>query len=228
MLTLKKAIQSSVGQKFIMALSGLALVGFIIVHLLGNLTLFAPDSTPFNAYVQKLYSMGPLLLVAEGGLVFLFVLHMVTAIRITIKNKAARPEKYAVQQSKKGPSKSNLASRNMIISGLILLVFLVIHIADFRLGPGVNEGYVTTINGQQTRDLHRLVVEEFKEPGEVVFYVAVMLFLGMHLRHGFWSAFQSLGALNPRLEKPIYAAGLGLALLLAAGFLLIPLWLYFK
>lgn len=227
MLTVKKALQSSVGKKFIMGLSGLALVGFILMHLLGNSTLYLKDSTLFNAYVHKLYSFGNFLLVAEFGLVALFLVHIFAAFRVTFSNKAARPEKYDLQKSKKGPSKNNITSRNMIVSGVILLGFLIFHIYQFRFGPGMEQGYVTEVNGEPSRDLFKLVVEQFQNPLIVAIYVGVMLFLGMHLRHGFWSAFQSLGAMNPRLTKPIYCLGLLIALVFAAGFLFIPIWIYF-
>ncbi|EKD41595.1 MAG: Succinate dehydrogenase (Or fumarate reductase) cytochrome b subunit, b558 family, partial [uncultured bacterium] len=203
MLTIKKALQSSVGKKFIMGISGLALVGFILIHLLGNTTLYFKESTLFNAYVHKLYSLGDFLLVAELGLVALFMVHIVAAFRVTLSNKSARPEKYEVQKSKNGPSKSNITSRNMIVSGVILLGFLVFHIYQFRFGPGMAQGYVTDVNGEPSRDLFKLVIEQFQNPLIVAIYVGVMLFLGMHLRHGFWSAFQSLGAMNPRFTKPI-------------------------
>lgn len=227
MLTVKKALQSSVGKKFIMGLSGLALVGFILMHLLGNLTLFAQSSVPFNAYVQKLSSFGALLVAAEIGLIVLFLVHVVAAFRVTFANKSARPEKYDLQKSKKGPSKNNVASRNMIVSGIIVLGFLIFHIYQFRFGPGMVEGYVTDVHGIPSRDLFKLVVEQFQNPFIVALYVGVMLFLGMHLRHGFWSAFQSLGAMNPRLTKPIYCLGSLIAFVFAAGFLFIPIWIYF-
>ena len=82
----------------------------------------------------------------------------------------------------------------MILTGLVLLAFLVIHIWQFKFGPAIEEGYVAQLHGENVRDLHRLVVETFKKPGYVLFYVFSMSLLGMHVRHGFWSALQSMGS----------------------------------
>ena len=227
MLTVTKALKSSIGRKFIMGLSGLALVGFIVAHLAGNLTLLDPSGTMFNAYAQKLDDLGKLKVVAEIGLVFLFGLHILMALVLKADHRSARPSRYAMHKSKGGPSFWNAASVNMIITGAILLTFLVIHIQQFTLGPSVDAGYVTDIHGTQGRDLFRLIVETFANPWWVAFYCAVMLMLGLHLRHGFWSMFQSLGAMNSRLQKPAHLAGLIVGLLLATGFLILPLYLHF-
>ncbi|MBX7148803.1 succinate dehydrogenase cytochrome b subunit [bacterium] len=227
MISLKKAFTSSVGLKFLMGLSGLALMGFIITHLLGNLPLYSSSPDPYNTYVQKLHSYGPLLTVAEFGLLGLFLFHIVLAIAVTIKNKASRPEDYKKLQGK-GAATSTVSSRNMAISGLFLLVFLVIHIADFRFGPGMADGYTTTLHGEETRDLYKLVVEEFSEPGEVIFYVVCMIAIGFHIRHGFWSAFQSLGLTRARNTKTLQNLSTLLAVILSLGFLFIPIVIYFR
>lgn len=227
MIPFKNVIRASVGRKFLMAISGLGLVGFVIVHLLGNLTLFIPGSTAFNRYAHGLEGLGLLLEVAEVGLLFIIVLHVVTAIQLKRTNSSARPVGYHAYESKNGPSRNNVSSRNMIITGLILLGFLVLHIWQFKYGPGISKGYVTPINGEQVRDLYRLVYETFHNPVYVTIYVAVMLFLGLHLRHGFWSAFQSIGAMNPRWNKLITLSGWAIAFALAFGFLMIPFWFYF-
>jgi succinate dehydrogenase / fumarate reductase cytochrome b subunit len=223
--TLLKAFNSTVGRKAIMGLTGLGLVVFIIEHLLGNLELFF-GSASFNGYVEWLHSFGSALTVSEFGLLALFLLHIVMAIVVTLRNRAARPVKYSVTRSKGAPSLSNVSSRNMIVTGLVLLAFLGLHLWQFRFGPAESLGYVTQVNGKGARDLYRLVSETFQNPLFVAIYVGVMVFLGLHIRHGFWSAFQSLGAMAPHLSKPIYLFGTLLALLLALGFLVIPIWLY--
>lgn len=220
-------LRSSIVKKFVMALTGLGLVGFIITHLAANLLLYKKDGTAFNQYAHSLEGFGVLLYVAEIGLLALFVLHILTAIRLKIGYKMARPTGYVSQRSKGAPSRSNLASRNMVISGLILMVFLVLHVFHFKFGPGIAEGYVINSDAGQVRDLHRWVVENFKNPVYVALYVGAMLFLGMHLRHGFWSAFQSLGAMSPKVSCAMYCAALAVAVLLAGGFLFIPIWIYF-
>lgn len=116
-----------------------------------------------------------------------------------------------------------VASRWMAITGLVLLVFVPLHVFMFSLGPY----YETVIDGEVMRDIYRLVVERFKEPSVVVFYAAVMLFLLLHLAHGFWSALQSLGALNKKLLPVAYTTGIVLAALLASGFFILPIYTYF-
>lgn len=227
MLTLKQALTSSIGRKFIMGLSGLALVGFIITHLAGNLTLLDPSGQLFNAYVKKLTDLGPLKIAGEVGLVLLFGIHIVMAFFLKADHRAARTSRYVKHRSKGGPSLWNLASVNMILTGLVLLVFLVIHVKQFTLGPAEAEGYVTIVNGLDARDLHKLVVETFAQPLWVGVYVAVMLMLGLHLRHGFWSAFQSLGAMNPRYTKPVHMLGLLFGIVMAVGFIILPLYIHF-
>lgn len=217
---------SSVGKKALMGLSGLALVLFSIAHLSGNLSLYSRSGENFNRYAAFLHSFGPMVVVAEVGLVFLFGAHILTGILVSRANRAARPGRYKMEVSKGGPSFSSPASKNMIITGSVLLAFVVVHILQFRFGPGVEQGYVTTVDGKQARDLHKLVVEVFANPLWVGFYVFAMALFGMHLRHGFWSAFQSLGAMRDDLRKPFYLVGLFIALILAVGFLFIPIFLF--
>lgn len=222
----QRILCSTVTQKFVMAVTGIALVLFVIVHLSGNIPLYFPDGTPFNQYADFLASLGWLLYVAEVGLLLTFILHVATGIRIRIANKKARPVGYKVYQTKGGPSKANIASRFMPITGLGILLFLIFHIWQFKLGPGISEGYVQMINGQEVRDLHRLVIETFQNPLFVAIYVACMVVLGIHLRHGIWSAFQSLGLRNQYVHNILYKLALVLSILIALGFLGIPLWIY--
>ena len=226
---MKKYLTSSVGKKFLMALSGLALVGFTAQHLLGNLGLYLHEGSVFNGYAQGLKNtFGPALPFLEVGLVGLFLFHIVLGVGLAGGNRAARPERYRSSLKTKGqPSRSNLSSRNMIITGAVLAIFLVIHLLQFRFGPGMDDGYVASVNGKQALDLHRLVVETFTNPLWVVFYVGTMIFMGFHLRHAFWSAFQSLGMQNPRYHGTITCLGVIIAIALALGFVGIPLWIYF-
>jgi succinate dehydrogenase / fumarate reductase, cytochrome b subunit len=228
MIPFSKGLNSTVGRKYLMGISGLALVGFLVTHLIANLNLYRPTSDAFNKYTEMLHQWGIWLYAAELGLLGIAILHAAMAIKITLDNRAARPDRYAVNKSKGGPSKYSLASLNMIITGVVLLVFLVIHIWTFKYGPGVQEGYVTTLdNGMEVRDLQRLVMEKFQDPLYVVGYCAVMAFLWAHLRHGFWSSFQSLGAMAPRYSKLIHIASLVIAFLMAGGFFFIPIFAYF-
>ena len=213
---------SSVGKKLLNGLSGLMLIGFVCVHLAGNLTLFARDGGKlFNSYAHHLESLGPLLYAMEFGLIAVFLLHIASAVSVRLSQKEARPQSYAVAASKGGPSRQSLSSRSMLITGLLLAGFVVLHVKMFKYGPY----YETTLkDGTVVRDLYKLVVEEFSKPVITWAYVAIMLMLGLHLRHGFWSALQSLGALKPACSRCVYAAGLLFAILLAGGFLLLPLY----
>ena len=215
---------SSVGKKFITAISGLGLFLFLVIHLGGNLTIFfGGKGELFNSYAQHLEDLGPLLWAAEIGLIFFFLFHIVSAVAVQAGKWSARPDGYAVTASKGEPSKKTIASRSMIITGVVIGVFVVIHVAMFKYGTH----YEATVHGKPVRDLYRLVVEKFKDPVIAFGYMAVMLFLGLHLRHGFWSGLQSLGAMKPRYSAAIYALGLVFAILVAGGFLLLPLWIYF-
>ncbi len=227
MVPLKRLFTSTLGRKYLMGASGMALVLFLVVHLLGNLTLYAQNGDLMNAYAAKLQGLGIGLVALEVGLLAVILLHVITAFQVTYSAKAARPIAYEAPKTKGGPSKNNATSRNMILTGLVLLVFLIVHICQFRFGPGQEDGYTATVDGLMVHDIYRVVVEAFVQPVWVAFYVACMGFLGFHLRHGYWSAFQSLGIINPRWSKPIYALGLAIALLLAFGFLFIPVYIYF-
>lgn len=216
--------QSTVGRKVIMGLTGLLLIGFLIVHLLGNLALFLPDGgRTFNLYAARLQTLQPALNIARVLLLAFFLFHIATGFRVYLENSRARKNRYATAASKGGPTKLSPASRSMIITGLVLMVFVPIHVSMFSLGTY----YPTVIDGEQVRDVYRLVVEKFKNPAIAFGYAATMFLLGMHLRHGFWSAFQSLGALSKRSLPVVYGIGFIFALLLAGGFLVLPLYIHF-
>ncbi len=217
---------TSIGRKVITGLTGLGLVGFVIGHLLGNLTLFfGPEA--FNAYAHKLESLGPILYVIEIGLIAVFVFHIFYAIAVTSQNRGARKSKYVESGTKGKPSRKNLSSQTMIYTGVVLALFTVIHVWMFKFGPGMAAGYSYELHGEYTRDLYTLVAEWFQNPWVVLGYVAVTVLLGVHIRHGFWSAFQSLGAYHPKYTPLIYGAGVILAVLLALGFLALPVFMFF-
>lgn len=223
-MTTNQRWQSTIGKKIIMAITGLLLIGFLIVHLTGNLALFVPDGgRAFNVYSHTLGSFRTPLNVIRVALAAFFIFHIITGIRVYFQNRRARKNRYAVYATKGGPSKLSSSSRSMIITGIALAIFVPIHIAMFSLGTY----YETTIDGQVMRDLYRLVVEKFKVPGIAFGYAGLMLLLGMHLRHGFWSALQSLGAMSKRYLPFMYSVGIIFAILLAGGFVILPLYVYF-
>lgn len=229
MIPLKKALESSIGKKFVMSISGIALVGFIIVHLLGNLPLYlkAEQAGPMlNEYSAFLASFGWLLTAAEIGLAAAFIIHMVYAIRTTLINKKARKNSYDKGVvSKGGPSHLTLLSRNMIFSGVVIGVFLIVHLWQFRFSKGSMEP-IKLASGADGLDLYAVVAQTFSQPVNVIFYTIVMLILGAHLSHGLWSALQSLGAMKPAWSKAIYTVGILIAVVLAAGFLFIPIVMF--
>jgi len=222
-----RGFRSSIVKKLVTGFTGLALMGFIVAHLAGNLLLLA-GAEAFNEYAHFLHTFlhGGFVVVAEVGLVAVFLFHIVSVVRVWLDKRAARPDRYHVVGDAGGPSQKSLASRSMIVTGLVLLVFVVDHVGMFRVYPIEPAGYVTIIDGHQARDLHRWVVEWFQIPWVVGAYVAAMLFLGFHLRHGFWSAFQSVGANNRRWMPFLTAAGVVFAVVMAVGFLFLPLYLY--
>ena len=222
MLPLSKVIWSSVGKKILMAITGLAMIIFLIEHLSGNLLLFSKNPDPFNKYSHFLISFGWIIIVAEFILIAILVFHMISAISITIGKRKARPIDYDKKASAGSPSKKTIASSTMIYTGVLIFVFLIIHLKTFKFGPY----YTTTVDGVEMRDLHKLVMEVFQNLGYGIWYVATMIFLGFHLRHGFWSAFHSLGAHHPRYTPIIYSVGIILAIVLAVGFIGIPIWIY--
>jgi succinate dehydrogenase / fumarate reductase cytochrome b subunit len=218
---------SSVGKKIINALTGLLLVLYTIAHLIGNLTLLRGDPVPFNKYAHFLESTGILLYVIEFGLLLIFLFHATVGVMVWLDKRKARPQGYVVSADAGSPSKKTWSSKNMIITGLVLAIFTIIHVKSFKYGPGITEGYIVNIDGVEMRDLYRLVVETFHNIYYMIGYVVVMILLGLHLRHGFWSAFQSLGVQHQKLVPFIYAVGILIAIVLGIGFLFIPLYIFF-
>lgn len=218
---------SSIAKKILSGVTGLALCGFIVSHLAGNLLLLV-GPRPFNEYSRFLstFAHGFFLPVAEIGLVVLFLAHAAIGIRVALDRRRARPLRNRATGHAGGPSQKTLASRTMVATGVVLLLFLLGHVYTFRLGPAEAEGYVTVLDGHRARDLYRLVVETFQDEVVVGVYTLIMVLLGVHLRHGFWSAFQSLGANNPKYMPLIRAAGVLFAVVMAVGFLCIPVYIY--
>jgi succinate dehydrogenase / fumarate reductase cytochrome b subunit len=207
---------SSVGTKIAIALTGIALVGFLIMHLAGNLLILIGGET-FNAYSHKLIS-NPLLIPVEIALLAIFLVHVYKTVRMFLDNRLARPTAYAEKRWAGHTSRKSLASSTMIVTGLVTFVFVWLHLKTFKYGP-----YYEDAEG--VRDLNRLVLEVFSQPAYVAFYVVCMVLIGFHLRHGVASAFQSLGISD--VTNRLVRVSLAIALLIGGGFALIPLWIYF-
>jgi len=216
------ALKSQVGRKILTGITGVGLIIFIIFHLLGNLSLFG-SAHAFNEYTYTLESLGGILYILEAGLAIAFLLHAYIGISIWWNRRKARPEGYVKYQSKGGPSHQTWASKSMIFTGIVLLVFLVIHIDTFKFGATD----MITRNGHEMRDLKELVIATFQNAWYAFGYTAVMVLLGLHLGHGFWSAFTSLTMKHKKYSAVIYSIGIVFAILMAVGFLFIPLYIYF-
>lgn len=223
---------TGITRKLVSGITGLALIGFVIIHLLGNLQLFPTDGEAFNAYAYFLESQGILLYIAEAGLVLFFLMHAISGIQVWLGKRKARKEGYAKYQTAGRKSKQSFASRSMIVTGSVLLLFLVVHIATFKYNVHLSDipmSEITMYGSElEVRDLHQIVWDTFQSPVYAFGYTAVMILLGFHLRHGFWSAFQSLGAMNPKYTPVVYTIGGVLAALLSIGFLAIPLYIFFS
>lgn len=219
MATRLRVFSSSIGTKLLIGVTGLALFLYLITHIAGNLMVFAGRDT-FNNYSHMLLS-NPLIPVIEIGLVLIVLLHIYKTVTMYLANQKARPVNYRQKKPAGPPSRKSVASSTMIFSGLWLLVFIVIHVRQFKYGTEY------AAPGAGIRDLYRLEMENFANPLLVVFYVLSMLVVGSHLWHGISSAFQSVGADQPRWTPRIVAAGRVMAVLIAGGFIIIALWAHF-
>lgn len=210
--------RSSIGGKVTMAVTGLLLFGFVVAHLLGNLQLLqGPDK--INAYAKMLHDLGPLLWVMRIGLLVVFVLHVVTAIRLARANKAARPVAYARPDT----VQATMASRSMVFSGLSLLVFVIYHLLHFTLGVTHASHYAKKAEGADGFDVYTMVTSSFDVPAIALAYVAFQVVLFLHLSHGVQSLAQTLGIHHARYTPMIKTLSFVLALAIAGGNVLLAL-----
>ena len=211
---LGNALNSSIGRKIVMGLTGLLLVGFLFAHLSGNLKLMPGfgSEEKFDGYVEFLKSFEGFLLLAELGLVALFVCHIYLALRLTMENVAARKERYVVRNDR---GAKTFGSASMFATGSLILLFLIKHMLDFRFNADFHE------------DPSGVVVEMMSSPLHGGIYIAAALVVAVHLSHGIQSAFQSLGFNHPRWTPLVKCAGLGIAALLGLGFAAIPAYFLF-
>lgn len=216
--------RSTIGKKQIVAVTGLSLCGFLVVHLLGNfLLLVGPEA--FNLYSHKLTSATPLIYVAEIILAAIFFIHLSTALTLVMHNKASRGQKYYLK--KKTGEGANFFSATMPYTGLLILAFLISHLLHFKFGTH----YSTTLpdhNDQEMRDMYRTVMEYFSDPLRTTWYVVVMIVMWMHLFHGVKSSFQSLGINHQRWNCFLKFVGRTFGVLVPMGFLFISVWCYFQ
>jgi len=217
-----RCCQSSIGKKWIVALTGLVLVAYVLGHLAGNLQIFLPNKGRINAYGAFLHSLGPLLWAIRAFLLACLVIHIVTTIQLAIENRRARPERYEGARYRK----ATWAGRSMVMSGLIVLCFVIFHILHFtamKIRPDFANLKEMMPNGTERHDVYRMVVEGFQQPAASCFYILGMILLCMHLSHGFGSVVQTLGLNSTKLAPWVEHGGRALAVIICLGYIAIPI-----
>jgi len=215
---LKSFLNSSIGKKFVMAITGSFLLIFLFVHLIGNITLFFGEEA-FNGYVKALEVVKPIIRVIELVLLAAFVFHIYNGFRLWLENKRARPNDYKINGSSEN---SSIFSRTMFVSGSIIFIFLVVHLGTFFWRFNVHDPSGLANNHQY----FQIVNGFFQIWWYVLLYVIAMILLGFHLNHGFQSAFQTFG-LNSRKYTPlIQKLGTIYAIIMAVGFASMPIYFF--
>lgn len=203
--------ETTLGKKAIMAVTGIILFGFLIGHMVGNLQVFAGDGgEKINHYAVQLRALGPLLWVVRGGLIVAAILHIVAAVQLARLKNAARPVGYV----RKVNEDSSYAARTMYWSGPILLAFALYHLAHFT--------WVALPGRYEHLKPYQNIVYGFQQPLISVFYLISMLFLCMHLYHGLYSMFQTLGMAHPRWSGALKRFAQVFSLGLFVGFAAVP------
>ena len=216
---MRSFFMSSIGRKYLMGISGLGLVVFVMVHMLGNLLIFAGPET-YNRYAHQLEQSW--VLVFELGLASLFVLHIVLAFLLSVKNYFSRGMAYAL--TPQGEKETLLYKRTLLAQGALILVFVILHLITFKFGTY----YEVSYGGEKIRDLFRLVVEVFQQPVAVVWYLVALVVLFFHLLHGLDSALKSLGITESRAMQ-LWAGRLSwiYAVVTVAGYIAQPVYVFF-
>jgi len=219
MPTFRRLFSSSVGTKLLIGLTGLLLFLYLILHLAGNALIFAgPDI--FNTYSHRLIS-NPLIVPIEIALLVVFLLHVYKAVTNYVANRRARPIGYDQKRFAGHTSRKSFASSTMIWSGLIVFLFIIVHVKQFKYGA-----WYQTVSDDPIRDLARTEYEVFAQPAWVAFYVIATLLVGLHLRHGISSGFQSIGFDHPVYTRRLTQWGVAFAILIGAGLAIIPIWVF--
>lgn len=209
-------LQSSVGKKLIMAISGIILVGFILGHLAGNLQVFA-GAKKFNDYAEFLQNLGGLLWVARIFLLGTLLAHIFSAISLTRENRAARPIKYQHE----GTNVASWSSRTMVLSGLVIAAFVIYHLLHFTIVVADPE----LISLKNSHDIFSMVVKGFQKPIVAASYIVAVGLLSFHLNHAIFSVFQTLGINSSDMDKKIKLFATVLSTLIFLGYASIPFFI---
>ena len=204
-----QTLWSSVGKKLLMALTGLSFCGFLAGHLAGNLTIYGGKNA-FNSYAEHLHALGPLLTLAEWGLVFFAAVHVCTGLILFYQNFAARTSRYAVNKKAGGRT---IGSATMPYTGILLLVFIIFHLINFHFVD------------KSSTSIYQIVAQTFKNPLYVVIYILAMIVAALHVSHGLWSAFQTIGLNHEKYMPFIMALSIAFSLAVGFGFGIIPIYL---
>jgi succinate dehydrogenase / fumarate reductase cytochrome b subunit len=205
-----QALSTSVGKKQLMAITGLLFLLFLTTHLLGNLSIYGGPAA-FVAYAEHLHALGKLLVAAEIGMVLALIIHVGTAIMLFFENRSARPVKYAMDKS--GGGGRTFSSQTMPYTGLLILAFIGVHLANFS----------HHIVDQTTRNIFQIAVDVFSHKGFLAIYLIAMVIVALHVRHGLWSAFQTVGANQPKYMPFIQKLSIVFAVIAGIGFFSLPL-----
>lgn len=221
-----QTLASTLGKKCIMALTGLFLITFLVVHVAGNLSLLKDDGgQTFNLYTAFM-TTNPVISFLSYANYTMILLHIVYALMLTMQNRKARPIGYAVNKPAKN---SHWTSRNMGILGTLILIFLIVHLRGFwytfKFG---NPPKVTYAGVGEVKDMYAIVVAAYTQWWYALFYVISMFFVAFHLLHGFKSAFQTLGLTHKKYTPFIEKVGIAFSIIVPGLFAFIPIWLYFK
>lgn len=216
---LLKFWSSSIGKKWLVALTGLALLGFVVAHLVGNLQMFA-GASKINAYAEFLHQNEKPLWVARIGVIVCFVLHIVATLTLVKMNRAARPQSYALNRH----VQAKISTRTMALSGLTVLSFVVFHLLHYTLRVTDPRFRTVAEKGelQDVFDVYHMVVLGFQNPLISGFYILSVGLLALHLSHGISSVFQTFGLESKRSAQWMPAAGKTLSVLIFAGYASIP------
>jgi len=213
---------TSLGKKFIMAITGLLMVLFVVAHMLGNMTTFGGENG-LNAYAEHLRAFPPALYGFRAVMALAFVVHIWMGVTLYLQNKAARPVDYAKKQN----DKTTFSALTMIWTGLLLGVFVIYHLLHFTLHT-FNPEFNALADAEGRFNVFAMVSSAFHQFPIAFIYVVAMVILLLHLRHGIQSFFQSLGLTNDSTQPPLITGGRWVAGVLAIGFLVIPVLIYFK
>lgn len=214
---LSRSLKSSIGKKFIMAVTGVSLMIFLKVHLINNLLLFL-GSEAFDHNVEMLESVKPLVRVVEVILATIIIVHVYSATKLWFENKKANPQKYAVN---KASENSSVFSRTMFLSGSLVFIFLAVHLSTMWTAFNFGEH----VHGVEYH-YYNIVAETFANPFVVIFYLVAMGLLAFHLNHGFQSAFQTFGWTHKKYSPLIKAIGTIYAVGISVGFATVPIYFY--